>query len=96
MMASQADATQLYKPALHANSLMESLTELLMGWLLIEHAEVAYECLDGAGDEDTAFYEGKIASARWFAANVLPKSALRRTLAEQEQGELMDLPDAAF
>ena len=35
MMASQAEPTELYKPALHANSLMESLAELLMGWQLI-------------------------------------------------------------
>ena len=95
-MASQTDANQLYKPALHANSLMDSLAELLMGWLLIRHAERAHEALEGAADDDRAFYEGKIASARWFAANVLPKTTLRRTLVEQEQADLMDLPDAAF
>jgi hypothetical protein len=75
---------------------MESLAELLMGWQLIVHAEVALEALDGADEADRAFYEGKIASARWFAANVLPKTALRRTLAEQEQGALMEMPDEAF
>jgi hypothetical protein len=96
MMASQAEPTELYKPALHANSLMESLAELLMGWQLIRHAEVALAALDGAGDGDRAYYEGKIASARWFAANVLPKAHLRRTLAESEQSTLMSLPDEAF
>jgi hypothetical protein len=96
MMTSEAEPTALYKPALHANSLMESLTELLMGWLLIRHAEVALRRLGGASDADRAFYEGKVAAARWFAANVLPKATLRRTLTEQEQADLMGLSEAAF
>jgi len=96
MMASQAEPTELYKPALHANSLMESLAELLMGWQLIRHAEIATAALDEAGDADRAYYEGKIASARWFAANVLPKAHLRRTLAETEESMLMSLADEAF
>jgi hypothetical protein len=96
MMASQTEPAALYKPALHANSLLDSLAELIIGWLLIRHAEIADEALEGASEEDRGFYEGKIASARWFAANVLPKTGLRRVLAEQEQGELMDLPDEAF
>jgi hypothetical protein len=96
MMASQNDPAELYKPALHANSLMESLAELVMGWQLIVHAEVALAAMDDASEADRAYYEGKVAAARWFAANVLPKAKLRRTLAEGEQGELMDLPDEAF
>ena len=96
MMMSQQEPTELYKPALHATSLMESLAELLMGWMLIRHAEVALGELDRADEADTAFYEGKVASARWFAANVLPKTHVRRTLAEGEPGGLMDLPDEAF
>ena len=96
MMASQAEPTELYKPALHANSLMESLAELLMGWQLILHAEIALAGLEGADDDDRAYYEGKIASARWFAANVLPKTHLRRTLAETEESALMSIPNEAF
>ena len=49
-----------------------------------------------ASDGDKAFYEGKIASARWFAANVLPMAAVRRAASEGEQGELMELSDEAF
>jgi len=96
MMASQGEPTELYKPALHANSLMESLAELLMGWQLILQAEVALAALDGASESDKAFYEGKVAAARWFAANILPKARLRRRLAEAEQSALMSLTDEAF
>jgi alkylation response protein AidB-like acyl-CoA dehydrogenase len=95
MMAMQ-DPPALYKVGLHTNALLESLAEVVMGWLLLRHAEVAHEALPGAPAKDKAFYEGKIASARWFAANVLPRAALRRTLAEGEQGELMTLADEAF
>jgi hypothetical protein len=95
-MAAMQDPSQVYKTGLHANSLLESLAEAVIGWLLLRHAEIAHRALPEASAKDRPFYEGKIASARWFAANVLPKSALRRTLAENEQGDLMTLPDEAF
>ena len=95
-MAAMGDPPQIYKTGLHTNALLESLAEAVMGWLLLRHAEVAQAALPGASAKDKPFYEGKIASARWFAANVLPRAALRRTLAENEQGDLMTLPDEAF
>ena len=91
-MASGANPEEIYKPALHANDLLESVAELLIGWLLIRHAEIAEA--NRAADE--AFYDGKVASARYFARTVLPKSALRRELAETEDGFLMTLEDDRF
>ena len=46
---------------------------------------------------DKAFYEGKVAAAKWFARNVLPP-VLRpqRALAESVDLDLMDLPEEAF
>jgi alkylation response protein AidB-like acyl-CoA dehydrogenase len=96
LMMVQQDPPAIYKPALHANSLMDGLAELIMGWLLIRHAEVAIAALDAADGEDRSFYEGKVATARYFAATVLPKAARRRAMAEAEQGALMDLADEAF
>jgi len=95
-MASMQDPPQVYKTGLHTNSLLEGLAEAVMGWLLLRHAEVAHAALPTASAKDKPFYQGKIASARWFAANVLPKAALRRALAEAETGDLMTLPDEAF
>ena len=66
------------------------------GLALIRHAEIALEALDGARRGRPAFYEGKIASARYFATTVLPKAKLRRELAEAEDGSLMDLPVESF
>ncbi|MBT8249693.1 MAG: acyl-CoA dehydrogenase [Acidimicrobiia bacterium] len=95
-MASQSDPTELYKAGLHTNHLLESLSEVVIGWLLLRHAEIAHEALAGSDESDRAFYEGKIASARFFARNVLPAIEHRRRLAETETGWLMDLPTESF
>jgi hypothetical protein len=42
------------------------------------------------------FYEGKVAAAKWFAANRLPLLASERAIAEATTAELMDVPEADF
>ena len=96
LMASQQETTEIYKTGLHANALLDSIAEVVIGWLLLRHAEVAQAALAEASGADVEFYEGKIASARYFARTVLPKSSLRRTLAEGEDGALMDIAESAF
>ncbi len=95
-MGAMQDPPQIYKTGLHTTPLLESLAEVIIGWLLIRHADVALEALPDASDADRAFYEGKVASARYFAKTVLPKAAGRRALAETEDGGLMDLPVESF
>jgi hypothetical protein len=95
-MASQAEATEIYKAGLHTNHLLESLSEVVIAWLLLRHAEIAELALESAVDADKEYYEGKIASARFFVHNVLPKVEYRRRLAETETGWLMDLPVESF
>ncbi len=97
-MGDESKASEIYKTGLRSVHLLESLSELVIAWLLLRHATIAHDTLEAADlrDEDKAFYEGKIASARWFARTVLPKAAYRTQLAEQEDGALMDLPVEAF
>ncbi len=95
-MASMEEPTEIYKTGLHTNALLESLSEVVIAWLLLEHAEKATAALADASGSDVAFYEGKIASARFFAADALPKAALRATAAQHEDGWLMEMSDAAF
>jgi len=52
--------------------------------------------LDGASDDDKAFYTGKIAAARWFAANELPLITATRGIVAGLGNELMELDEAAF
>jgi hypothetical protein len=95
-MASVDKPREIYKAGLHANGLLESLSEVMIAWLLLEHAEKASAALATAEGDDVAFYEGKIASARFFVGDALPKIALRTTAAQREDGSLMDLSDDAF
>jgi alkylation response protein AidB-like acyl-CoA dehydrogenase len=93
---------EIHKAGLHSTAFLFSLSEVVIGWLLLRHAEVAQEALDGDApndplrDADRDFYTGKIASARYFAAATLPKVALRRQQAEAEDGALMELSIDAF
>jgi alkylation response protein AidB-like acyl-CoA dehydrogenase len=99
LMTSMQDEDQrgeVYKTGLHSVALLNSLSELTIAWLLLRQAEVAAASLDGATGEDVDFYTGKVAAARFFARNVLPKAKLRRELAETEGNALMQLPDSAF
>ena len=47
-------------------------------------------------DKDQAFYEGKVASAQFFARNVLPKVTAERAIAEATDLLPMDLDESAF
>ena len=48
------------------------------------------------GKDDEAFYQGKVAAARFFIAEVLPKLTAERKIAERTDLSIMDLPEAAF
>ncbi len=91
MASMSADKTEIYKVGLQANSLLESIAEVVIAWQLLRHAEIA----SGKTDEDP-FYVGKVESARWFIGDVCPKIAARRADAESEDGSLMELPIEAF
>jgi hypothetical protein len=74
-----------------------ALGDLICAWLLLRGADVALKRLSEdlpAGEQ--AFYEGKVASARWFARTVLPRLAAERAIAEATDLAVMDLPEAAF
>ncbi|MGI9643253.1 MAG: acyl-CoA dehydrogenase [Acidimicrobiia bacterium] len=95
-VASMQEPTELYKVGFRTNELLESLAEVIMAWLLLEHAEVAQAKLPDATGADVDFYTGKVASARFFVREALPKVAVRTAGAAAEDAWLMDLPDEAF
>ncbi len=69
--------------------------DLLIGWRLLVQANVAHAAL-AASKGDEAFYHGKIATAAFFAANMLPNLAGLRGIIESLDDEIMSLPEAAF
>jgi alkylation response protein AidB-like acyl-CoA dehydrogenase len=94
---SMQQPTEIYRVGLNTTRLLLGLGDLIIGWLLARQAEIAQARLDeGAAGPDRAFYEGKIAAARFFAATVLPRLAMEREIAESTTLDLMDLPEEAF
>jgi alkylation response protein AidB-like acyl-CoA dehydrogenase len=86
----------IYKVGLNTTRLLMVLGDVICGWLLLRGAEVALDELGGDVGTDRAFYEGKVAAARFFARNVLPTITTERRLAESVDLDLMDLDEAAF
>jgi hypothetical protein len=96
-MKSQRDATELYKVGQNTTRLLLSVGDLLIGWLLLRQAAVALTALAGSPSErDRAFYEGKVAAARFFARQRFPMLAAERLIAEGADNELMSLSEDAF
>ena len=88
---------ELYKVGLNTTRLLLALGDLVIGWLLARQAEVALARLDEPGPvADSAFYQGKIAAARFFAATVLPRLAAEREITEATGLDLMELREDAF
>jgi alkylation response protein AidB-like acyl-CoA dehydrogenase len=90
---------EVYKVGLNSVRLLLAFGDLLIGWLLARHAEVAQRALDNAdtlSEADRDFYAGKIAVARFFATTVLPRLEAERKVVEQTTLDLMDVPEGAF
>jgi hypothetical protein len=86
----------VYHVGLQGNRILFALAELVIGWRLAVGAKVALARVGGATGEDKAFYRGKLASARWYARNVLPGIGLARKLIEASDLDLMELPDESW
>jgi alkylation response protein AidB-like acyl-CoA dehydrogenase len=96
------DARNVYLAGQNTTRLLLATGDLVIGWLLLRHAEVAMARLAGHEQGESlpaaerAFYTGKVAAARFFARTVLPKLTAERQIAEATDNELMDLDEAAF
>ncbi|HEU0104211.1 MAG TPA: acyl-CoA dehydrogenase [Mycobacteriales bacterium] len=97
LMTSVETPDNIHKVGLNTTRLLMALGDLVVGWLLLRQAAVAATALAaGPGPRDRAFYEGKIAAARWFAGSVFPGLAAQRAVAEATDLSLMQLDEAAF
>ncbi len=95
--APEGDVRNVYKIGLNTTRLLMAMGDVICAWLLLRGAEVALHRLGGElSAADQAFYEGKVASARWFARTVLPKLTAEVQIAEATDLAVMDLPEAAF
>ncbi|MFI9580699.1 acyl-CoA dehydrogenase [Streptomyces sp. NPDC052236] len=101
LIATGEDVKNIYKVGLNTTRLLMASGDVVVGYLLLRGAAVAAEKLEAASAKavpakDVPFYQGKIAAAKFFAANVLPGVSAARALAETVDASLMDLDEAAF
>ncbi|MEZ0577104.1 acyl-CoA dehydrogenase [Nocardioides sp. MH1] len=93
---SGGDLRNIYKVGLNTSRLLMTLGDVVVAWLLLRGAEVALTALGGDPGSDKAFYQGKVAAAQFFAAEVLPKISAEVAIAQASDLAIMDLDEAAF
>ena len=97
LTTSPDDPRELYRVGQNSTRLLMALGDVVIGWLLLHQAEVALLRLTaGAAERDVAFYEGKVAGARFFAQNRLPLLTAERAILDETTLEIMDVDPAAF
>ncbi|MER7419805.1 acyl-CoA dehydrogenase [Micromonospora peucetia] len=95
--AQGGDTRALYKVGLSSRRFLLAIGDLVVGWLLQKQADVALKALAGeVSAADKAFYTGKVAAARFFAREVLPRIGADRRIIEGTDLDIMDLPEEAF
>lgn len=91
------DPSEVYRVGLSSVPFLLAVGDLLIGWLLLHQAEIALRTLDaGVAADDRPFYSGKVAAAKFFAQNVLPRLTAERKIVENADLAVMELAEAAF
>lgn len=96
LTATGEDVKNIYKVGLNTTRLLMASGDVVVAYLLLRGAAVAAEALPTASAKDVPFYQGKIAAAKFFAADVLPGVSVERAKAESVDNALMELDEAAF
>ncbi|RMI33939.1 acyl-CoA dehydrogenase [Nocardia stercoris] len=97
LMGAQEEPKELYKVGLGAVRFLMAVGDLMVGWMLLNQAEVALAALDnGAQGADKDFYTGKVAVAQFFARNVLPELTATKAVLANLDNDIMELDEAAF
>ncbi|WNG27936.1 acyl-CoA dehydrogenase [Cystobacter fuscus] len=81
---------------LSANRFLNMMSEVAVGWLLLDAALIAERVGEKATGEEKAFYEGKKWSALWYARNVLPNVEQAARMMALEDTSSVDIATQAF
>ena len=89
---------EMDKVPLNANRFLEMMSELAVGWMLLEGASIALEkqATTEKSHPDWMFYEGKKAAALFFAFNVLPEVVAKSKMLQTGDRSALDIPVEAF
>lgn len=85
-----------YHVGLQGNRVLLAVGDLVVGWLLIHHAEIALAKLPTAKGADRNYYGGKVVSAKWWCKNVLPGLTLARKQVEASELSTMQVDEQLF
>ena len=95
-MASQEKADEIYKVGLSTSRALMAVGDVIITWLLLRQADIAAEKIAAGAGKDADFYTGKIASAKFFVATVLPHITADRKIVEATDSTIMEIPESAF
>ena len=81
----------------HAHPFLDVTGDVLMAWMLLWRAVIASQKLaDKPRKKDVAFYNGILASARFFTASVLPVTQGKMETIMAADNAAMEIDEAAF
>jgi hypothetical protein len=97
LMSAGQHPTEIYKVGLGSVQFLLAVGDLIIGWRLLVQAEIASAALKSSPSaSDEAFYQGKIATAAFFAKNMLPKLTAQRKVIESIDDDIMRISEDAF
>jgi hypothetical protein len=86
----------LYHVGLQGNRVLCGLAELVIGWLLVRHAALAVQKRASATGAELDFYDGKIASAKFYCHEVLPGLKLTARMVKDSTLQAMEVREGSF
>ncbi|MDQ3035382.1 MAG: acyl-CoA dehydrogenase [Myxococcota bacterium] len=89
---------EMAKVPLNANRFLEMMSELAVGWLLLEGATIACEAQAKAAKDskDWFFYEGKKQAAIFYAQNVMPEVVAKAKMLGNGDKSALEIPQESF
>ncbi len=97
LTVAEDDPAHIYRVGLNTTRLLCTLGDVIVAWLLLRGAQIALRALASrTAGSDAAFYEGKVATARFFAREVLPLVTAQREAAMNVDHFVMELDESAF
>ena len=85
-------------PIQNVEPFLAIMGDVVCGWLLLQGASIALEKLASldAGDVDVPFYKGKVMSARFFAAEILPTVKSRCDIIKDNEALAVEIAEESF
>lgn len=89
---------KLHLIPLSSTRFLDCFSEVVMAHLMLEQGLIARKRLAEVdeGSSDAIFYQGKIASAKYFCRNILVNVFSRHVALQQEDASAVEIPEEAF